>query len=82
MKTVAAILECKKEDILLNGVRHSTSFLLSLPVKNAYLWKLSAMNEQDWLKLHRLNIDYLIIDDEEISLKKQEGKYNLYHLDY
>lgn len=82
MKTVAAILECKKEDILLNGVRHSTSFLLSLSVKNAYLWKLSAMNEQDWLKLHRLNIDYLIIDEEKISLKKPEGKYNLYHLDY
>lgn len=74
MKTVAAILDCKEEDIILQGVRHSTSFLLFLSVKKVYSLKLLALNEQDRLKLRILNIDYLIIDKDTIFLEKPKGK--------
>lgn len=72
--TVAAILDCNKEDILLNGVRHSTSFLLSLSVKGVYIWKFSALNERDRLELSRLNIDYLIIEKDKIDLQGSAGE--------
>lgn len=68
------MLGCKDEDILLNGVRHSKSFLLSLSVKEIYIWKLSALNEKDRIKLIRHNIDYLIIDGEIIRLERPTGK--------
>lgn len=74
IETVAAILGCKEEDILLNGVRHSTSFLLSLSVKEVYSWKLLVLNEEDSKRLRRLNIDYLIIDKNTIDLEGLKGK--------
>lgn len=75
--TVAAILECNEEDILLNGVRPSTSFLLTLSVKEVYSWKLLVLNEEDRKKFWRLNIDYLIIDKNTIDLEGLKGKqYN------
>lgn len=73
-ETVAAILDCREDDILLNGVRHSTSFLLSLSVKDVYIRKLLAMNGEDRLKLRCLNIDYLIVDKKTIRLDKPKGK--------
>lgn len=74
---MAAILDCKDEDILLNGVRHSESFLISLSVKEIYIWKLLALQENDHIKLKRHNIDYLIIDGKSIHLDGQKG--NLYN---
>lgn len=68
------MLGCKDEDILLNGVRHSKSFLLSLSVKEIYIWKLLALNEKDRINLIRHNIDYLIIDGEIIRLERPTGK--------
>lgn len=68
------MLGCKDEDILLNGVRHSKSFLLSLSVKEICIWKLLALNEKDRIKLIRHNIDYLIIDGEIIRLERPTGK--------
>lgn len=75
MKTVAAILDCEEEDIMLNGVRHSKSFLLSLSVKEIYIWKLLALTEKDSIKLIRHNIDYLIVEGEIICLERPKGKY-------
>lgn len=76
-ETVAAILDCREEDILLNGVRHSTSFLLSLSVKEVYILKVLIMNEQDRQKLRSLDIDYLIVDTNTIDLEEIKGKkYN------
>lgn len=72
IKTVAVMLGCKDEDILLNGVRHSKSFLLSLLVKEIYISKL--LKEKDCIKLIRYNIDYLIIDGEIIRLERPKGK--------
>lgn len=76
IETVAAIVDCNEEDILLNGVRHSTSFLLSLSVKEVYSWKLMVLNEEDGKKLRRLTIDYLIIDKNTIDLEGLKGKQN------
>lgn len=36
--------------------------------------KLLALNEQDRLRLVRLNIDYLIIDKETLYLERPKGK--------
>lgn len=36
--------------------------------------KLLALNEQDCLRLVRLNIDYLIIDKETRNLERRKGK--------
>lgn len=71
---MAAILDCKVEDILLNGVRPSKSFLISLSVKEIYIWKLLALQEKDRIKLKRLNIDYSIIDGKIIHLDRPKGK--------
>lgn len=65
---MAVILRCKEEDIMLNGVRHSESFILSLSIKDVYFGKLLALKEEDCIILRRLNIDYLIIDGENIHL--------------
>lgn len=74
IKTVAVMLGCKDEAILLNGVRPSKSFLLSLSVKEIYIWKLLDLKEKDCIKLIRHNIDYLIIDGETIRLERPTGK--------
>lgn len=83
IETVAAILDCKEEDILLNGVQHSNSFLLSLSVKTVYIRKLLAINEPDRLRLIRLNIDYIIIDKETINLERPRGKQdNVFYIHF
>lgn len=68
------MLGCEDEDIVLNGVRHSKSFLLTLSVKGIYIWKLLNLKEKDRIKLIRHNIDYLIIDREIIRLERPTGK--------
>lgn len=73
IKTVAVILDCNENDILLNGARHSSSFLLTLSVKEEYSCKLSGLNERDSFKLRRLDIDYLIIDKKTIRLDERRG---------
>lgn len=77
IEAVAAILDCKEEDIQLNAVRYSTSFFISLSIKKDYIGKLLALKEQDRLKLKNLNIDYLKIDKKTIYLNKGEGKYRI-----
>lgn len=71
---MAVILRCKEEDVLLNGAQRSKSFLLSLSIKEPYIRKLLALEEQDRLKLRRLNIDYLIIDGEILDIEIPKGK--------
>lgn len=74
IKTVAVILRCKEEDVLLNGAQHSKSFLLSLSIKQPSVRKLLALEEKDRLKLRRLNIDYLIINGEILDIEIPKGK--------
>lgn len=75
-ETVAAILDCREEDILLNGIRPSTSFLLCLSVKEVYSWKLLDLIEQHRSKLMKLDIDYFIINKDTILLEGPKGKIN------
>lgn len=74
IETVAVILDCKDEDILLNGIRLSTSFLLSFAVKVVYIRKILVMKLEDHIKLIRLNIDKMIVDMNTIDLERPKGK--------
>lgn len=76
VKVVADILDCYKEEILVNGVRPSTSFYLVLSLKETYTWKLSDMKEKDRLRLTKINIDFLIIDETKITMNSQKGNLN------
>lgn len=76
VEVVADILDCDIEEILVNGVRPSTSFFLILSVKETYIWKLKNMNEHTHIRLMKLKIDFLIVDKSTIKLKRQEGKLN------
>lgn len=78
VQEVADMLECEKRNILVNGVLHSSSFLLVLSIKETYVWKLSCMNEQDKVKLQRLNIDYLMFGEEVIALTGSKGNYQTF----
>lgn len=71
---VADILHCKEEDIGIQGLQKSQSFILILSIKKDLTWKLSVINEADLLKFDRLNIDYLIVRERLILLKSSRGK--------
>lgn len=71
--TVASILHCNQYDILVNGLKHSESFMLLLSLQKRYIWKLSVLDKHDCIKLVKLNIDYIILDQNKISLKNSEG---------
>lgn len=71
---VAEMLECEKRDILVNGVLPSKSFILVLSMNEAYTWKFNSLNEQDCTTLRRLNIDYLIVDEDLFLLESSKGK--------
>lgn len=75
VKIVAAMLDCKEEDILVNDVRPSGSVILVFSIKTKYARKLSALNAEDGQKLRMLKIDYLIVDEKTILLQTSKGKY-------
>uniref|UniRef100_A0A8W8P4M3 DZIP3-like HEPN domain-containing protein n=1 Tax=Magallana gigas TaxID=29159 RepID=A0A8W8P4M3_MAGGI len=66
--TVAAIVGCTSEEILVGGFTHSNSFFVILAIKDIYYSKLLDMGQQDRDKLRQLNIDFLIVDLKEILL--------------
>lgn len=74
LEELAEMLNCEKWDILVNGVLPSMSFILVLLIKEDFTWRLNALDEQDCKKLGRLNIDYLIVDDELFLLDSSKGK--------
>lgn len=71
--TVASILHCNQYDILVNGLKHSESFMLLLSIQKSYILKLSVLDKRDCIELVKLNIDYLIIDKDKIVLEKSQG---------
>lgn len=73
VKIVAAMLECKQEEILVVDARPSGSVILVLSVKEEYAWKFTALNEEDCQKLQKLKIDYFTVDDISILLEKPTG---------
>lgn len=73
-ETVAAIVGCTSEEILVGGISHSNSFFLILAIKDIYYRKLLDMGQQDIDKLRQLSIDYLIVDLNVIFLDHRKGK--------
>lgn len=74
VKTVAAMLDCDENDIFVNGVLHSTSFILIISMRESFTQRLSALNAQDSLKLQMLNIDSLSLNGKTITLESVKGK--------
>lgn len=72
--TVAAIVGCTSEDILVGGFTYSNSFFVILAIKDIYHSKLLDMGQQDRDKLKQLNIDFLIVDLNVIFLDHRKGK--------
>lgn len=68
-ETVAILLKCTLEDILIGGACPSNSFLLVLSIKEAYSCKLLALEQCHKDKLTRLDIDYIILDLTVIKLE-------------
>lgn len=75
---VADILHCKEEDIGIQGLQKSQSFILILSIQRDLTWKLSYLNEADLLRFNRLNIDYLVVRERLIPLESSRGKCFLY----
>ncbi|XP_062572223.1 uncharacterized protein LOC134234179 [Saccostrea cucullata] len=66
--TVANMLECSKEYVVISGIEHDKSFVVVLSIKEEYTFALLS-NAQDILKhLCFLNVDYLVCG--EIVIRK------------
>lgn len=74
-ETVAAIVGCTIEEVLVDGYLHSASFILVLSIKNYFVNKLLALKRKDKDKLCKLNIDYFKIGSIVIRLKFLRGIY-------
>lgn len=77
VQTVAGIVNCRTDEILVNGVHHSRSFMLVLSLKDNYTSKLLTLSEQDCHHLTRLHIDYFILNQKIFQLASSKGKYRL-----
>lgn len=75
VEIVAAMLDCKQEDIMIHDVRPSGSAILVFSIKKKYARKLLALNAEDIQKLRMLKIDYLIVDERTIHLVTSTGKF-------
>lgn len=73
LEVVADILDCKVEEIRVNGARPSASFYLVLSIKENDAQKLSYMNEEDRLRLTKFDIDILIVDENTITINSENG---------
>lgn len=73
--TVAAAVGCSSDKILVGGICPSSSFLLVLSIKNAYVGKLLEIGQEYKAKLKKLNVDYFIIDLTIVHLECPKGKH-------
>lgn len=78
--TVADILACSEENIQVDAIQPSESFIIVLSIKKELIRKLIISlekNETLHNQLTALSIDYLIVDDKTIFLKsiaRSKGK--------
>lgn len=72
-ETLAVFLNCSSREILIGGACPSASFLLVLSIKDAYSYKLLALEQCDKDKLTKLDIDYIIVDLTVINLEPSKG---------
>lgn len=74
LETVADIVGCNSTEIVVNGYRHSSSFLVVLSIEKKHVKKLLTMKQQEKDKLSRLNIDYFIVDFIKVYLQSPQGR--------
>lgn len=74
IEEISLILKHNRNNIRVIRLLPSTSFFLVLSIAEADTRKLLCLNEENQLKLRRLNIDYLIVDKEIITLERSKGK--------
>lgn len=73
-ETVATLLSCTLEDIVVSGFDHSNSFLVIFSINQVYLKALFAIDEDSKKTLIRLHIDYFIVDKKTVYLKHPKGE--------
>lgn len=73
-ETVAAIVGCDNEEIHLNGLCTSTSFFVVLLIKEIYVNVLLNIGQEDKEKLISLNINYFLVDSDQVDLENPKGK--------
>lgn len=78
--TVASIVECSSEEILIGGFCPSSSFVVVLSIREMYSKRLFNLNQEDKEKLSRLDIDYFIIDLKVVFFESLAGIYVFPHL--
>lgn len=74
-ETVAVILKCTEDDIIMSGIYQATSFFVVISIKQEYKRKLISMVTSDKEKLIGLNIDYFIVDFKTVYLGIPKVKY-------
>lgn len=77
--TVASIVECSSEEILVGGFCPSSSFLVVLSIREIYLKRLFNLDQEDKETLGRLDIDYFIIDLKVVFFESSRGIYVFPH---
>lgn len=73
-ETVAAMVECKTDRVILNGYGRSGSFFAIVSIEVIYVGKLVALKEQDRYRFVRLDIDYFIVDFIKVISKLSQSK--------
>lgn len=74
-ETVAVILKCTEDDIIMSGIYQATSVYVVISIKQEYKRKLISMVTSDKEKLIGLNIDYFIVDFKTVYLGIPNVKY-------
>lgn len=74
-ETVAVILKCTEDDIIMSGIYQATSVYVVISIKQEYKRKLISMVTSDKEKLIGLNIDYFIVDFKTVYLGIPKVKY-------
>eukprot|EP00105_Crassostrea_gigas_P031928 XP_011454771.2 PREDICTED: uncharacterized protein LOC105347399 [Crassostrea gigas] len=72
VETVAGILNCRTDEILVNGVYHSRSFMLVLSMRDIYIKKWMNLSERDCHRLTSLHIDYFILNQKIFQLESSK----------
>ncbi|XP_062578844.1 uncharacterized protein LOC134240777 [Saccostrea cucullata] len=65
-KTVASMIGCPIEEVIIDGLKPDESFVVVLSIKDAYIDALLALAEQILDNLYELNVDYLVYDEAKI----------------
>lgn len=77
INTVAKLLNCTTNDILIGGFDHASSFHLIVAIREAYIRNLFEFEENDEEKLAELSINCFIVDILTVYLRHPKGKFIL-----